>query len=192
MPARARSRLRQLRVGLVHRRGLGQRHEQDLGEVRVAQARQQALHLLGAAAGVRSTSRWYDSAASSSSRCGPVGAVSMTTKPSAPSSTISANARKTAISSVQGLRRSSSSSARPAASRFGAGRGAAPRRCRRASRPPGRCGSHEVRRRRRRAASATWAAGSVVVRCTAWPRCASATAMLRRRWSCRRRPCPWS
>jgi hypothetical protein len=49
----------------------------------------------GADPDVRSTSRWYDSAASRSSRVCPVGAV-MTTKPCSPSSTMRAKARWTA------------------------------------------------------------------------------------------------
>ena len=43
----------------------------------------------------------------------PVGAVSSTTKPPLPASTVRAKARKTAISSVHGERRSSSSRALP-------------------------------------------------------------------------------
>ena len=47
----------------------------------------------------------------------PVGAVSSTTKPSLPRSTVRAKARKTAISSVHGERRSSSRRAFPCSSR---------------------------------------------------------------------------
>ena len=49
----------------------------------------------------------------------PVGAVSRTTKPCSPSATVRANALNTAISSVQGDRKSSSSSAMPCASSSG-------------------------------------------------------------------------
>ena len=49
----------------------------------------------------------------------PVGAVSRTTIPSSPSATVRAKARNTATSSVQGERRSSSSSARPFSSSWG-------------------------------------------------------------------------
>ena len=56
-------------------------------------------------------------AASRRSSVCPVGAVSMTTNRSSPWATVSAKARKTAISSVHGERRSSSSLARPSASR---------------------------------------------------------------------------
>ena len=124
----------------------------------------------------------------------PVGAVSMTTNRSSPCATVSAKARKTAISSVHGLRRSSSSSARPCASRPLAGRrehllGVAPGLERRidarhaqldvpASSPSrlldvgGRIGG---RQRDREAAP-----GELASRCA------------RRRSSCRRRPCPSS
>jgi hypothetical protein len=43
----ARSEVALQRRGLVHRRRLRQRHQQDLRERRIAQARQQAAHLLG-------------------------------------------------------------------------------------------------------------------------------------------------
>ena len=64
----------------------------------------------------RSSSRWYASLASSRSRVWPVGAVSSTTKRSVPRPISRAKARKTAISSVHGERRSSSSRARAAGS----------------------------------------------------------------------------
>ena len=65
----------------------------------------------------RVTSRWYARAESSSRIVCPVGAVSRTTNPPSPSATAAANARNTAISSVHGDRRSSSSIALPWASR---------------------------------------------------------------------------
>lgn len=71
----------------------------------------------GAGPPMRSTSRWYVSAASRSRNVCPVGAVSTTTKPCSPAATTSTKARKTVISSVHGLRRSSSRSTQPAASR---------------------------------------------------------------------------
>ena len=110
----------------------------------------------------------------------PVGAVSMTTKRSSPCATVSAKARNTAISSVQGLRRSSSSSARPWASRPAPAAASTSAVYRRVS----SAGSMRVTRSceappllNSSAAAATWAAGSVVVSVTGSPRYARAFAI---------------
>ena len=105
-----------------------------------------------------------------------MGAVSSTTKALRASLTMRENAWNTATSSVQGDCRSSCSSAMPAASRSGdlaaitlamyfsvSALGSM-----RSTLRPGRLPSTVTRR---------WSAGSVVLRCTEWPRCTSPAAM---------------
>ena len=94
-----------------------------------------------------------------------------------PSATVRANARKTAISSVQGERRSSSSSARAVRVEVAPGGGEHLGRVGGGLRAGVDAADRAGRRLARRPSSATCAAGSVVVRWTGWPRRASSTAM---------------
>ena len=130
------------------------------------------------------------SAASSSSSMCPVGAVS-STKPPLPLSRRLGECPKTAISSVQGERRSSSSDRRSPSRRPTP---ALPR-CRAGSRLGIDAADREgfrlraagIDHRRRRKA-----AGSVVVRYTRWPARASESARCTGEGRLPRRPCPWS
>ena len=124
----------------------------------------------------RAISRWYEPVASRSSSVCPVGAVSITTKCRRDSWTTLENCRNTATSSVHGDNRSSARAARPSSSRFRPlvsitwlrySSMAASGSMRETVRPGIEPWSVSVR----------CAAGSVVVRWTACPRFARATAM---------------